>query len=72
MMESFTRAYLYCSIGRTNFSSCNSTDVDNFYARCLDDIDDEVRDRAAMYLKVLNAPLLAETYLKDGSFEFCT
>lgn len=35
--------------------------------RCLDDIDDEVRDRAAMYLKVLNAPLLAETYVKDES-----
>ncbi|THH19580.1 hypothetical protein EW146_g1625 [Bondarzewia mesenterica] len=35
--------------------------------RCLDDVDDEVRDRAAMYLKVLDAPPLAETYIKDDS-----
>lgn len=35
--------------------------------RCLDDVDDEVRDRAAMYLKVLKAPPLAETYVKDGT-----
>lgn len=34
--------------------------------RCLDDVDDEVRDRAVMYLKVLKAPPLAETYVKDG------
>ncbi|KAF8312185.1 coatomer subunit gamma [Cantharellus anzutake] len=35
--------------------------------RCLDDVDDEVRDRAAMYLKVMNQPPLAETYVKDES-----
>ena len=35
-------------------------------ARCLDDVDDEVRDRAAMYLKVYQAPPLAETYVKEG------
>ncbi|TFY82850.1 hypothetical protein EWM64_g1156 [Hericium alpestre] len=35
--------------------------------RCLDDIDDEVRDRAALYLKALKEPLLAEIYVKDDS-----
>jgi hypothetical protein len=34
--------------------------------RCLDDVDDEVRDRAAMYLKVLEDKPLAETFVKDG------
>lgn len=35
-------------------------------SRCLDDVDDEVRDRAAMYLKVYQAPPLADAYVKDG------
>ncbi|KAH9997776.1 adaptin N terminal region-domain-containing protein [Russula compacta] len=35
--------------------------------RCLDDVDDEVRDRAALYLKVIEEPRLAETYVKDDS-----
>ncbi|KAI9454836.1 coatomer subunit gamma [Russula earlei] len=35
--------------------------------RCLDDVDDEVRDRAALYLKVIEEPPLAETYVKDDS-----
>ncbi|KAI0803155.1 coatomer subunit gamma [Irpex lacteus] len=35
--------------------------------RCLDDVDDEVRDRAAMYLKVYQAPPLADTYVKEES-----
>ncbi|KIP11750.1 hypothetical protein PHLGIDRAFT_17901 [Phlebiopsis gigantea 11061_1 CR5-6] len=35
--------------------------------RCLDDIDDEVRDRAAMYLKVYQEPPLAEAYVKEES-----
>jgi coatomer subunit gamma len=34
--------------------------------RCLDDVDDEVRDRAALYLKTLEVPVLAETYVKEG------
>ena len=34
--------------------------------RCLEDVDDEVRDRAALYLKVLGDQPLAETYVKDG------
>jgi len=35
--------------------------------RCLDDVDDEVRDRAALYLKVIKESRLAETYVKDDS-----
>ncbi|KAG8732322.1 coatomer subunit gamma [Ceratobasidium sp. 414] len=34
-------------------------------SRCLDDVDDEVRDRAAMYLKVINEESLAQSYVKD-------
>ncbi|KAG8885327.1 coatomer subunit gamma [Tulasnella sp. 331] len=35
--------------------------------RCLDDVDDEVRDRAAMYLRVMQDEPLAQTYIKDES-----
>jgi len=34
--------------------------------RCLDDVDDEVRDRAALYLKVFEEKALADTYVKEG------
>jgi coatomer protein complex subunit gamma len=34
--------------------------------RCLDDVDDEVRDRAALYLKVFREKSLANTYIKEG------
>lgn len=34
--------------------------------RCLDDVDDEVRDRAAMYLRMFKESLLADTYVKEG------
>lgn len=34
--------------------------------RCLDDSDDEVRDRAAMYLKLLENPALCARYVADG------
>ena len=36
-------------------------------SRCLDDVDDEVRDRAALYLKTFQDKPLADTYVKDGS-----
>ena len=36
--------------------------------RCLDDVDDEVRDRAAMYLRMFKESLLADTYVKEGNF----
>jgi len=34
--------------------------------RCLDDVDDEVRDRAAMYLRVMKEASLADAYVKEG------
>jgi coatomer protein complex subunit gamma len=38
-------------------------------SRCLDDVDDEVRDRAAMYLKVLDEKTLADVYVREGASE---
>lgn len=35
--------------------------------RCLDDVDDEVRDRAAMYLRMFRETFLADTYVKEGA-----
>ncbi|KII93952.1 hypothetical protein PLICRDRAFT_153163 [Plicaturopsis crispa FD-325 SS-3] len=35
--------------------------------RCLDDVDDEVRDRAAMYLRVLREKELADVYIREES-----
>ncbi|KAJ6520303.1 coatomer subunit gamma [Mycena sanguinolenta] len=35
--------------------------------RCLDDVDDEVRDRAAMYLKVFKTQTLVQPYIKEDS-----
>ncbi|KAJ3503247.1 hypothetical protein NLJ89_g8517 [Agrocybe chaxingu] len=35
--------------------------------RCLDDVDDEVRDRATLYLKVFKAKPLADAYVKEES-----
>lgn len=34
--------------------------------RCLDDVDDEVRDRAALYLKVFERKSLVQAYVKEG------
>lgn len=34
--------------------------------RCLDDVDDEVRDRAAMYIKVLEEKRLADVFVREG------
>lgn len=37
--------------------------------RCLDDVDDEVRDRAALYLRVLESDSLANAYVREeGTF----
>ncbi|KIY46305.1 Coatomer, gamma subunit [Fistulina hepatica ATCC 64428] len=35
--------------------------------RCLDDVDDEVRDRATLYLKTFKQPPLAQAYVKEES-----
>ena len=34
--------------------------------RCLDDVDDEVRDRATLYLKVFTEKPLADAYVREG------
>ena len=34
--------------------------------RCLDDVDDEVRDRAAMYLRVMREEPLANSLVREG------
>ncbi|PCH34082.1 coatomer subunit gamma [Wolfiporia cocos MD-104 SS10] len=44
-----------------------SQSVNVLLRRCLDDVDDEVRDRAAMYLKVYEEPPLATTYIQEDS-----
>ena len=36
--------------------------------RCLDDVDDEVRDRAAMYVRVFKEKILADAYVREGMF----
>lgn len=41
-------------------------DRDGAY-RCLDDVDDEVRDRAALYLRFMKDEPLAQTFVKDGA-----
>ncbi|KAG9057734.1 coatomer subunit gamma [Serendipita sp. 407] len=35
--------------------------------RCLDDVDDEVRDRAALYLRIMKEEELAESFVKEDS-----
>ncbi len=42
----------------------------SIFFRCLDDVDDEVRDRAAMYLRVLKQQRLADAYVKTGKIYF--
>ncbi|CAL1694385.1 unnamed protein product [Somion occarium] len=44
-----------------------SKSVNVLLNRCLDDVDDEVRDRAAMYLKLYEEQQLAMTYVKEES-----
>ena len=38
--------------------------------RCLEDVDDEVRDRAAMYIKVLDEQSLADAFVREGQLTF--
>ncbi|WVR06443.1 hypothetical protein IAU60_003474 [Kwoniella sp. DSM 27419] len=41
--------------------------------RCLDDVDDEVRDRAAMYIRVLEEKSLADTFVREeATFSLAT
>ncbi|KAH8835640.1 coatomer subunit gamma [Flagelloscypha sp. PMI_526] len=43
------------------------TSIRTLLTRCFDDVDDEVRDRAAFYLKTLEDAPLAETFVKEES-----
>lgn len=47
---------------------CGSGDLTGC-SSCLDDVDDEVRDRAAFYLKTLEDEPLALAYVKEGEFQ---
>lgn len=38
--------------------------------RCLDDVDDEVRDRAAMYIKVLEEKQLSDIFVREGELKY--
>jgi coatomer protein complex subunit gamma len=38
--------------------------------RCLEDQDDEVRDRAALYLAILESPTLQANYIENGMLKF--
>jgi coatomer protein complex subunit gamma len=40
----------------------------SLFLRCLDDVDDEVRDRAAMYLRLMKEESLANALVKDGMY----
>ena len=50
-----------------DFSVKNSIKV--LLTRCLDDVDDEVRDRAALYLRTLDEEPLAEALVRDSASE---
>jgi hypothetical protein len=39
----------------------------SLWLRCLDDVDDEVRDRAAFNLKLMSDEPLADAFVRDGS-----
>ncbi|KAI0673741.1 coatomer subunit gamma [Trametes maxima] len=53
--------------GLNNIEAKLGKSVNVLLNRCLDDVDDEVRDRAALYLKVYDAPPLVEPYVKEES-----
>lgn len=36
------------------------------FCSCLDDVDDEVRDRAALYLRSFKEKALADAYVREG------
>lgn len=43
-----------------------TSSVNVLLRRCLDDLDDEVRDRAAMYIRILEEKQLADALVKEG------
>ncbi|KAG6911358.1 hypothetical protein DXG01_001029 [Tephrocybe rancida] len=64
------RAAAVASLAKFGVNSVDSTlrkSISVLLNRCLDDVDDEVRDRAALYLKVFTEKPLADTYVKEES-----
>ncbi|KZT33683.1 coatomer subunit gamma [Sistotremastrum suecicum HHB10207 ss-3] len=63
------RAAAVSSLAKFGVSADSKTkkSVGVLLTRCMDDVDDEVRDRAAMYLKAMREPSLAESYLQSDS-----
>ncbi|KAH9849263.1 coatomer subunit gamma [Lenzites betulinus] len=53
--------------GLNNLDAKLGKSVNVLLNRCLDDVDDEVRDRAALYLKAYSAPPLIQPYIKEES-----
>lgn len=64
------RAAAVASLAKFGVNSLDSklrTSISVLLRRCLDDVDDEVRDRAALYLRVFTEKPLADTYVKEES-----
>ncbi|RXW24547.1 hypothetical protein EST38_g1280 [Candolleomyces aberdarensis] len=64
------RAAAVTSLAKFGANSAEATlkrSVTVLLRRCLDDVDDEVRDRAALYLKVFGEKPLADAYVKEES-----
>ncbi|KAG1816211.1 coatomer subunit gamma [Suillus variegatus] len=51
----------------TSLAKFGMRSIDILLNRCLDDVDDEVRDHTAMYLRVMKETSLADTYVKEES-----
>lgn len=43
--------------------------VNSLFCRCLDDVDDEVRDRATLYLAFMENEDIGKQYVQDGKWE---
>ncbi|KIK70520.1 hypothetical protein GYMLUDRAFT_32551 [Collybiopsis luxurians FD-317 M1] len=64
------RAAAVSSLAKFGINSKDSSlkkSINVLLNRCLDDVDDEVRDRAALYLRTLREETLADAYVKEES-----
>ncbi|KAF9469702.1 coatomer subunit gamma [Collybia nuda] len=64
------RAAAVSSLAKFGVNSIDATlrkSISVLLRRCLDDVDDEVRDRAALYLKVFQDKPLADAYVREES-----
>jgi coatomer subunit gamma len=69
ILESATvKAAAVCAMGRFAIELEDLRDrIRVLLTRALDDNDDEVRDRAAMYLRIISSPELCEQYSSNGN-----